>query len=152
MHVLNFINHIFSILFLICGIGCLHIAIQLYIVEKVEPSVVSVNTVRIAQDSFLRPVPVQGMGSGIIIDSLGHILTNYLPSMGVIIIRIESYGPADKAELIVGDVISEIEGEKIESIEDLRSKLKNKKVTDRINVIFYRGHKRYRAELFLESN
>ncbi len=45
-------------------------------VEKVSPSVVNVSTIRVLHDYFFRTVPVGGIGSGVIIDSGGYILTN----------------------------------------------------------------------------
>ncbi len=46
------------------------------IIERVGPSVVNVNTVRLVHDYYMNVVPLRGMGSGIIIDSDGHIMTN----------------------------------------------------------------------------
>jgi S1-C subfamily serine protease len=46
------------------------------IIEKVGPSVVNVNTVRLVHDYYMNVVPLRGMGSGIVIDSEGHIMTN----------------------------------------------------------------------------
>ena len=46
------------------------------LIERASRSVVNVNTVRIFRDLFYRVVPVQGMGSGFIIDSEGYVLTN----------------------------------------------------------------------------
>ncbi len=45
-------------------------------VEKVSNSVVNIASVRMMQDQLFRVFPVQGVGSGIIIDDKGHILTN----------------------------------------------------------------------------
>ena len=45
-------------------------------VEKVSKSVVNIASVRMMQDELFRVFPVQGVGSGIIIDDRGHILTN----------------------------------------------------------------------------
>jgi S1-C subfamily serine protease len=46
------------------------------LIEKASQSVVNVNTIRIFRDLFYRVVPVQGMGSGFIIDNEGYVLTN----------------------------------------------------------------------------
>jgi S1-C subfamily serine protease len=46
-------------------------------VEKVSPAVVSVATLRVIQENMFNAVPVRGMGSGIIFDSNGGILTNH---------------------------------------------------------------------------
>lgn len=45
-------------------------------VEKVSNSVVNIASVRLMQDQLFRVFPVQGVGSGIVIDTRGHILTN----------------------------------------------------------------------------
>ena len=46
------------------------------ILEKVSKSVVNISTIRLIQNIFYQVFPVKGMGSGTIIDSEGHILTN----------------------------------------------------------------------------
>lgn len=46
-------------------------------IQKVSPAVVSVATLRVIQESLFEAVPVRGMGSGIIFDSNGGILTNH---------------------------------------------------------------------------
>ena len=46
------------------------------IVARVLPSVVSITARRIEQDQFNKPVPKAGLGSGVIVDRQGHILTN----------------------------------------------------------------------------
>jgi len=48
----------------------------LEVVEKVSRSVVNINTVKLLHDFYYQIVPVQGMGSGIIIDPKGYIITN----------------------------------------------------------------------------
>ena len=44
--------------------------------EKVSKSVVNISTVRLVYRMFYQPIPVEGMGSGTIIDANGFILTN----------------------------------------------------------------------------
>jgi S1-C subfamily serine protease len=46
-------------------------------VQKVSPAVVSVGTLRMIQENIFRTIPVRGMGSGLIFDSNGGILTNH---------------------------------------------------------------------------
>jgi len=48
----------------------------LEVIEKVTKSVVNINTVRLLHDFYYQVVPVQGMGSGFIIDPKGYVLTN----------------------------------------------------------------------------
>src|SRR5437899_7490017 len=46
-------------------------------VEKISKSVVNIASVRMIQDQIFRVFPVEGVGSGVIIDKDGYILTNY---------------------------------------------------------------------------
>jgi len=48
----------------------------LEVVEKVSKSVVNINTVRLLHDFYYQVHPVQGMGSGVIFDQKGYVLTN----------------------------------------------------------------------------
>ncbi|MDD5543710.1 MAG: trypsin-like peptidase domain-containing protein [Acidobacteriia bacterium] len=49
--------------------------IQIY--RAVNPSVVNITTETVSYDFFFMPVPSTGAGSGFVIDSDGHILTNF---------------------------------------------------------------------------
>jgi serine protease Do len=46
-------------------------------IKKVSKNVVNIASVRMVTDELLRIFPIEGVGSGIAIDNLGHILTNY---------------------------------------------------------------------------
>ena len=46
------------------------------VIDKVTKSVVNINTLRVFHDVFYRVVPVEGIGSGLILDETGYILTN----------------------------------------------------------------------------
>ena len=46
------------------------------IIKVLRPSVVHIQTEALQLDSFNRPVPAGGVGTGEIIDNQGHILTN----------------------------------------------------------------------------
>ena len=48
----------------------------LEVVEKVSKSVVNISTVRLLHDFYYQVHPVQGMGSGVIFDQKGYVLTN----------------------------------------------------------------------------
>jgi serine protease Do len=46
------------------------------IVSRALPAVVSIVTRQIEQDQFNRPMPTRGLGSGLIVDARGYVLTN----------------------------------------------------------------------------
>jgi len=46
------------------------------ILERVSKSVVNISTIKLVHNMFYQAVPVEGMGSGTIIDAKGYILTN----------------------------------------------------------------------------
>ena len=46
------------------------------VVKLLSPSIVQVTTEAVGMDAFNRPVPTGGVGTGVIIDTAGHILTN----------------------------------------------------------------------------
>jgi serine protease Do len=45
-------------------------------IEKISPSVVNINTVKLVHDYYMNVVPLRGMGSGVIFDVNGYIMTN----------------------------------------------------------------------------
>jgi serine protease Do len=45
-------------------------------VEKGSKNVVNIASVRMMKDQLLRIFPIEGVGSGVIVDKKGHILTN----------------------------------------------------------------------------
>ena len=45
--------------------------------QRVSPAVVSITTRMMVRDFFYNAIPQEGSGSGFVIDTLGHILTNY---------------------------------------------------------------------------
>ena len=45
-------------------------------VEKVEKSIVNIASVRMVQDQLFHLFPVEGVGSGVVIDNAGLVLTN----------------------------------------------------------------------------
>jgi S1-C subfamily serine protease len=45
--------------------------------EKTNTGVVNITSASVAYDIFYRPIPQSGVGSGVIIDNLGHIVTNH---------------------------------------------------------------------------
>src|SRR5271163_2318685 len=46
-------------------------------VERLSESVVTVRSMKLMREIPFRTIPVKGSGSGFIIDSIGHVVTNY---------------------------------------------------------------------------
>lgn len=68
---------------------------------------------------------------------------------GVVIRSVQTATPAEEAGLEKYDVITEIDGEAIETTTDLQSALYNKKVGDTMEVTYYRQSKKQTATVKL---
>lgn len=74
------------------------------VVETAAPSVVGISTVRVLRDHYLRPFPVEGMGSGVVIDKEGLIVTNdHVVRKARSAAVIMSDGSRHEAEFLGGD-------------------------------------------------
>lgn len=90
-------------------------------VEKISPSVVNVSTIRLMHDYFFRTVPVSGIGSGVIIDSSGYILTNNHVIEDAERIQVTLVdGRVLKGRLVAADHLSDIAVVKVEA-QDLKA-------------------------------
>src|SRR5277367_2605968 len=81
------------------------------IYRMASPAVASIVTREVEYDFFLNPVPVEGMGSGFLIDTDGHILTNYHVVQGAQAIEV-TFGGDDqtryKAKMIGSDTRNDV--------------------------------------------
>jgi S1-C subfamily serine protease len=66
--------------------------VNVRIYKQAAPSVANIITRTVQYDFFLNPVPVEGAGSGFVIDTAGHILTDYHVIAG-----------ASSIEVVLGD-------------------------------------------------
>src|ERR1700726_5274547 len=85
------------------------------IYKQAEPAVANIVTRTVEYDFFYNPVPVEGAGSGFLIDTDGHILTNYHVVQGAQTIEV-TLGDLSryKAKLIGADSRNDIALIKIE--------------------------------------
>jgi len=91
------------------------------ITARVLPSVVSITTRRIERDQFNKPVPKARLGSGVIVDRQGHILTNNHVVEGFEEFKVTlSDGRTFRGALIGGDRFTDLAVLKIEGT-DLRA-------------------------------
>ena len=70
---------------------------------------------------------------------------------GVYISKVQNFTAAQKAGLEVGDVITEIDGNKIETVEDIDKIKENKKIGDQITLKVYRNNEYKEIKLTLEE-
>lgn len=70
---------------------------------------------------------------------------------GVVIKRVVAGTPADKAGLMSGDIIVALDGEAVESMDELVLLIRRHKVGDKVTLEVYRGKEKIRAELVLEE-
>lgn len=97
-------------------------------VDKVSSSVVSVSTVHLIRDHFLHIHPISGMGSGLIIDDGGYVVTN--------------------SHVVSGSermTVATMDGSDLKSMEDLQKK----RVGDKIRLEALREGWRYGVEVTL---
>ena len=74
------------------------------VVKILTPSIVQITTESVAVGAFNRPVPSGGVGTGVIIDTAGHILTNNHVVEGAQTITVSLYnGERHEARLVGGD-------------------------------------------------
>jgi serine protease Do len=72
---------------------------------------------------------------------------------GALIIKVEPYSPADNAGLRRGDIIEEIDGNKIQSPSQISSYIRKKKsANDRVTVIVNRYGRVYEIPFQLEAH
>jgi len=91
------------------------------VVDNVKHSVVNISTVRVVQDQFFQVHPVQGVGTGVIIDEAGFIITNYHVLAGANQVTVTlSDGRKPKGKIVGADPSSDIALIKIDA-KDLKA-------------------------------
>ena len=88
-------------------------------VEKISKSTVNIASVRMVQDQLFRLFPIEGVGSGVIIDKNGHILTNNHVVDGAHRLKITlTDGRVLNGKVIGKDEITDLSVVKVEPISD----------------------------------
>lgn len=79
------------------------------LVAAVRPGVVSVTETGLSMDVFMRPVEVEGEGTGIVIDARGHVLTNYHVIAGADTVSVYAQDGRERpARVVFGDPATDI--------------------------------------------
>lgn len=90
--------------------------VNIAVYERVNRSVVNINTKVRTEAFFILEVPAEGMGSGSILDKSGHILTNYHVVEGAREIEVSLFnGHSYRAQLLGADPNSDLAVLKIEA-------------------------------------
>jgi putative serine protease PepD len=76
--------------------------INVSIYQKLGPSVVNITSTTIEYTWFFEAVPRQGVGSGIIIDSDGHIVTNFHVIQGAKLLEVTLFDETVREATVVG--------------------------------------------------
>jgi len=78
-------------------------------IQKVSPAVVTVATLRVIRENFYDTIPLRGLGSGIIFDSNGGILTNHhIVEDASRVEVVTTEGKKFKGEVLGSDAMSDI--------------------------------------------
>jgi S1-C subfamily serine protease len=78
-------------------------------IQKVSPAVVTVATLRVIRENFFDTIPLRGLGSGIIFDSNGGILTNHhIVEDASHVEVVTTEGKKFKGEVLGSDAMSDI--------------------------------------------
>ncbi|HEV2388570.1 MAG TPA: trypsin-like peptidase domain-containing protein [Candidatus Acidoferrales bacterium] len=82
--------------------------VNVRIYRQASPSVANIITRAVQYDFFLNAIPVEGAGSGFVIDAAGHILTNYHVIAGASSIAVALGASHFTAKLVGGDPRNDI--------------------------------------------
>jgi S1-C subfamily serine protease len=77
--------------------------INIDIYQRYSPGVVNITTTTLAYDFFLRPVPESGTGSGAVLDTEGHIVTNHHVIEGARRLEVTLWDKSKYQATVVGD-------------------------------------------------
>ncbi|MGE3517300.1 MAG: S1C family serine protease, partial [Hyphomicrobium sp.] len=89
-------------------------------IEKISKNVVNIASVRMVTDQLFRVFPIEGVGSGIIIDNNGHILTNYHVVDHARRLKVTLHdGKSFNAKVIGTDKLTDLAVLKLENIDTL---------------------------------
>src|SRR5262245_11146782 len=77
--------------------------INIDIYQRYSPGVVNITPTTLAYDFFLRPVPESGTGSGAVLDTEGHIVTNHHVIEGARRLEVTLWDKSKYTATVVGD-------------------------------------------------
>jgi len=105
-------------------------------IEKVTKNVVNIASVRMVTDELLRIFPIKGVGSGILIDNQGHILTNYHVVDHARRLKVTIYdGKTFNAKVIGTDKLTDLAVLKIEFDSNSPNNINNNTNINRLDTI-----------------
>ena len=115
---------------------------------------IPINTVRPIVDDLVKHGRVVRPGIGIEGGSVNEQVAEYYKlqvDYGVLIAKVIPGGPADKAGVKAGDVITQINGKEIKDFQELRAALEKEKIGQNIELTIARGKEQVKVKLALEE-
>jgi S1-C subfamily serine protease len=76
---------------------------------------------------------------------------NLTPTEGLLVVHVEPGGPADKAGVLVGDMLLELGGKAVADTDAVQDQLRSAKPGDEIEALFIRGGALTRMKIKLEA-
>ena len=113
---------------------------------------IPINLARRVMDEIVTYGRLRAAWPGMQVQPVNAVLAQrlgYKDAGGLVITRVEENGPADKAGLRREDRIREVQGRKVDSIEDIQRSIYGAAVGDKLDVTFERGGKRMEVTLTL---
>lgn len=90
--------------------------------------------------------------SGISNINFSHVFGYNNIDTGVLITDIEKDSPAEKASLLISDIVISCDGKKVNSIEDLNNIISNTMISSSLDFIVLRDHKRIKLKVKIAEN
>ncbi len=115
---------------------------------------IPVNTAKKVADDLIAGRSISHPYIGVLGQTISEsIATQYnLPvSKGAYVTRVVPDSPADKAKIKTGDIIVQIDGKPVKSMDDVISTVRSHKVGDKISVTYHSGGSKKTVELTLEE-
>ena len=115
---------------------------------------VPINTVKTILDELIKNGKVNRPWLGVSTVNITNRISRYyrLPANeGALVVKVEEYSPAEDAGIRVGDIIEEIEGERIEEIIRFSNRIKNKNVNENAKLFINRYGRKFTISVALEN-
>jgi S1-C subfamily serine protease len=115
---------------------------------------IPIDLARRVADELIRHGRVNRPWTGFSTREITPEIANYLgmqKASGAIVDQVVPEGPADRAGLRAGDIVLQLDGQKVGSSDDVRARFKKIKVGDRLPISVLRGDRVLKGEIVVEN-